>query len=84
MGVQVHDAGRDDPVSGVKHAPRVALDAAERHDTTVADTHITAITRHPGPIDDRAAANYEIIIWHGCFPLVAPPFPAYKRDRVNS
>ena len=82
MGVRVDKPGRHDVTLGVDHFGCPLADFADGGDTPAGDTHVGAITRHPGTVDDRAVANNKIVL-HGLPPGGEPlrrPFgvPIYK------
>ncbi len=69
--VHVDPTGRDDRAVGVDRALAIEL-AADRSNVPVVDGNISGESFGAGPVDDRSAANYELMCHRSCLPRRRP------------
>src|SRR5262249_29287461 len=58
--------GHEEPVGGKHSSPGTNI-RADLDDATVVDRDVGRSRRRPGPVDDRASADHEVV--HPCSPL---------------
>src|SRR5881397_2773874 len=70
VGVQIDKSWGDNEPVGVDHLGGVTrLQAANLGDLAVLNPQVCAVAGHPRAIDDGAASNNGIELWHGFPPL---------------
>jgi hypothetical protein len=57
----VDKAGRDDAALGVDEAGRTGIAAANRGDLTVSDTHVRAVPRRTGAVNNQPAPDHQVV-----------------------
>ena len=69
MGVDVHEAGRDDGAGGVDLLRALAGNAADLGNAAAADADVCVAARRAGAVDDGAPTDHEVMA-HGCSPCL--------------
>ena len=69
VGMEVDGARRHDTSAGIELGGGAGRNvSADLGDPSILDSQVGAVAGHAGPFDDRAAADYEVILGHGLSP----------------